>query len=96
MASGAIRLAMPPMPRQLRLTCYRLPLLSRTLTVKVQHNGFTHATGGTDMCVILAGAPWEGLRVYGPFARESEAEAYQQKHLVGCDFWWIVPLEREV
>ena len=48
------------------------------------------------MCVILAGAPWEGFRVYGPFARDSEAEAYQQKHLIGCEFWWIVPLERTV
>ena len=48
------------------------------------------------MCVILAGAPWEGFRVYGPFAKETDAEEYQNKHLIGCDFWWIVPLERKV
>jgi hypothetical protein len=66
------------------------------LAVKVQHNGFTHATGGTDMYVIMAGTPWDGFRVYGPFDNGAEAEQYQSEHLYKCDFWWIVPLEKEV
>jgi hypothetical protein len=95
MASGATRLAMPPGPKRLRLTCYSLRPLWLTLVVKVQHNGFTHATGVTDMCVIMAGTPWTGFRFYGPFANGAEAEQYQGEHLYKCDFWWIVPLEKE-
>lgn len=48
------------------------------------------------MCVILAGAPWDGFTVYGPFATEEEAGEYQAKHLFSEDFWWIVPMRREV
>jgi hypothetical protein len=48
------------------------------------------------MCVILVGTPWGGFKVHGPFARDSEAEQYQAKHLFAEDFWWIVPLERSV
>lgn len=48
------------------------------------------------MYVIMAGAPWEGFRFYGPFANGAEAEQYQSQHLYKCDFWWIVPLEKEV
>lgn len=48
------------------------------------------------MCVILAGAPWEGFTIYGPFQDGEQAEAYKDKHLVGADFWWILPIEREV
>jgi hypothetical protein len=95
MVSGAIRLAMPPGQRRLGLTCYTLRPLRLTLVAKVQHNGFTHATGGADMCVIMAGTPWDGFRFYGPFAHGEEAEQYQSKHLYECDFWWIVPLEKE-
>jgi hypothetical protein len=48
------------------------------------------------MCVIMAGTPWDGFRFYGPFANGAEAEQYQGEHLYKCDFWWIVPLEKEV
>jgi hypothetical protein len=48
------------------------------------------------MCVILAGTPWDGFKVYGPFANGAEAEQYQSEHLYQQDFWWIVPLEKEV
>jgi len=48
------------------------------------------------MCVILAGAPWEGFKVYGPFRDGIDAEQYQSKHLYACDFWWIMPLAKEV
>jgi len=33
------------------------------------------------MCVILAGAPWEGFKVYGPFSDGIEAEQYQSERL---------------
>ena len=48
------------------------------------------------MCVILTGAPWDGLRVHGPFATEEEADGYHAKHLFAEDFWWIVPMRRVV
>ena len=48
------------------------------------------------MSVILAGAPWDGFRVYGPFCNEEEAGDYGAKYLFGEDFWWIVPMKREV
>jgi hypothetical protein len=48
------------------------------------------------MCVILAGAPWDGFQVHGPFADGCEAERYQQEHLYSCDFWWIMPITKEV
>jgi hypothetical protein len=48
------------------------------------------------MCVILAGAPWEGFKVYGPFSDGIEAEQYQSERLYACDFWWIMPLAKEV
>ena len=48
------------------------------------------------MCVILAGNPWSGYVVHGPFADDNEAEQYQAKHLVSEDFWWIMPLKRKV
>lgn len=47
------------------------------------------------MCVLVVGAPWEGLRIYGPFSDGVEAEQYQSEHLFGADFWWIMPLEKE-
>lgn len=47
------------------------------------------------MCVLVVGAPWEGLRIYGPFSNGVEAEQYQSEHLFGADFWWIMPLEKE-
>ena len=51
---------------------------------------------GGSMCVILAGNPWSGYVVHGPFADDNEAEQYQAKHLVSEDFWWIMPLKRKV
>lgn len=47
------------------------------------------------MCVLLVGAPWDGVRIYGPFSDGVEAEQYQSEHLYGEDFWWILPLEKE-
>ena len=48
------------------------------------------------MCAVMAGSPWDGFRLFGPFATSDEAEEYQSKHLYGEDFWWIVDLKREV
>lgn len=47
------------------------------------------------MCVIVCGAPWDGMKIYGPFADGTEAEQYQSQHLYGEDFWWIMPLTKE-
>jgi hypothetical protein len=48
------------------------------------------------MSVILAGAPWEATTVYGPFANSIEAGEYAEAYLWGQDFWWVVPMKREV
>jgi hypothetical protein len=48
------------------------------------------------VCVIVCGAPWAGWKIYGPFADGIEAEEYQGQHLYGEDFWWIMPLAKEV
>ena len=48
------------------------------------------------MQIIMAGAPWRGFRFFGPFADSDEAEQYQQRYLFAEDFWWIMPLEKEV
>lgn len=45
------------------------------------------------MCVILAGAPWAGFSIHGPFSSSEKAEQYQNEFLYGEDFWWIMPLE---
>lgn len=46
--------------------------------------------------MILVGAPWGGFRIHGPFASGVEAEQYQSEHLFAEDFWWIMPLTKEV
>lgn len=45
---------------------------------------------------IMAGTPWDGFKLYGPFGNEEEAEQYQNDFLFSTDFWWIMLLEKEV
>ena len=47
------------------------------------------------MCVIVCGAPWDGYRVFGPFADSDEATDYWASFLWMEDFWWIMPLAKE-
>jgi len=46
--------------------------------------------------VVLAGDPWSGFQVFGPFDSELEATEYAEDKLTHKEFWWVMKTEREV
>jgi len=45
--------------------------------------------------VVLAGDPWKGFQVFGPFDSEREATEYAEDKLTHKPFWWVMKTERE-